>query len=189
MSNPIPTAEQILTSLREAGVPQRVIAEKLAIPQSAVSNLYNGSRVLKLHEANVLLALLPRRPGPREIPLIGMSGAGRWLEAIEHARDTILLPGGIDERGTFAVEVVGDSMNLAGLPEGSTAVIDPEDRRLFNGKSYLLLNGEGEATIKRYRTEPSRFEPVSDNPEYQPFEVGEFDFSIIGRVTMGVQKF
>ncbi len=188
MSDPIPTAEQILRSLREAGVPQRVIAEKLAIPQSAVSNLYNGSRVLKLHEANVLLSLLPPRPGVREIPLIGMSGAGRWLEAIEEAREKIQVPGGLDERGAFAVTVVGDSMNLL-LPEGSHAIVDPEDRRLFNGKLYLLRNADGEATIKRYRSDPARFEPASDNPDYMPFEIGDFDFTIIGRVTSGLQKF
>jgi SOS-response transcriptional repressor LexA len=79
-------------------------------------------------------------------------------------------------------------MNLL-LPEGSHAIVDPEDRRLFNGKLYLLRNAEGEATIKRYRTDPARFEPVSDNPDYLPFEIGQLDFSIIGRVTSGLQKF
>ncbi|MFS0737536.1 S24 family peptidase [Sphingomonas sp. 1P06PA] len=186
--DPIPTAEKILLQLKNAGIPQRVIAQKLAIPPTAVSNLYTGQRHLKLHEANILLQMLPREPQPLKIPLIGMAGAGRWLEAIEESRETITIPAEVNAKGRFAVEIVGDSMNLV-LPEGSWAVIDPDDRRLYVGKLYLLRNADGEATIKRYREGPARFEPASDNPEYVPFELGELDFSVIGRVTYAIQQF
>jgi SOS-response transcriptional repressor LexA len=187
-NDPIPTAEAIIKSLVEAGIPQSVVAKKLAIAPSAVSMLFKGLRGLKLSEANILLSLIPNRRQVRSLPLIALAGAGRWVEAIEEASRTVTIPPEIDAGGDFAVEVVGDSMNLL-MAEGSFAIVDPKDTRLFAGKLYLLINGEGEGTIKRYRTEPSRFEPVSDNPEYQPFEVGSFDFKVVGRVTAAMQTF
>lgn len=186
--NAIPTAEAILNSLRDANIPNAVIARKLALAPSAVTNLFAGTRTLKLHEANILLSLLPTAPKPAQIPVIGMAGAGRWLEAIQEARTTLALPAEANVRGKFGVDVVGDSMNQL-LPEGSVAIIDPDDTALFSGKIYLLLNGDGEATIKRYRVDPARFEPVSDNDEYVPFEIGTTDFRVVGRVTFGIQRF
>ncbi len=184
----IRTAEQIIQALRDHGVPQRVIASKLAISQSAVSDLLNGKRMMKLSEAIAILDLLPREPAPREVPVIGMAGAGNWIEAIEHASSHLTVPGQMGEAGAFAVEVSGESMNLL-LPAGSLALIDPNDRSLFNSRVYLLRNGDGEATIKRYRTDPSRFEPVSDDPSFKPFEVGSWSFEVIGRVVSGHTRF
>lgn len=179
----------LLKALKDAGVPQRAVATKLAIAPSAVSMLFKGERALKHDEAiqlQELLGLNDERSSGRHIPVIGMTGAGKWLEAIEVARKAIWVPAGTE--GTFAVEVVGDSMNIL-LPEGSIAIIDPEQTEVYGGKLYLLRNAEGEATIKRYRTDPSRFEPVSDNPEYVPFSIGSTDFRVIGRVTGGMTTF
>jgi SOS-response transcriptional repressor LexA len=187
MSN-IQTAEQLIQALRDNGVPQRVIAQKLLLSQSAVSDLMNGKRQLKWNEAQAILSLLPKRPEPREVPVIGMAGAGNWVEAIENAASTLTVPGEFGDAGTFAVEVSGQSMNLL-LKEGALALIDPEDRSLYNGRIYLLRNDEGEATIKRYRTDPSRFEPVSDDPTFVPFETGHTRFDVVGRVLSGHVKF
>lgn len=189
MRNPLLlNSDRILELLKEAGVSQARIATTLGIPASAVSNLYKGTRRMKLIEANVLMELIPAQPSLCEIPVIGLAGAGKWVEAIEQSIQIIPIPGGFNTKGRFAVEVAGDSMNLV-LSEGSFAIIDPDDTRLFSGKIYLLLNAEGEATIKRYKSDPARFEPASDNPEYVPFELGSSDFSVIGRVTAGMQKF
>lgn len=183
------SAMAILAALEEAGVPKGVIAKKLVVAPSAVTALYSGKRQLKHDEALRLMDLLPRRPGGREVPVIGMAGAGNWLEAIEEARDKVWIPdraGG--DRGRFAVEVSGQSMNLL-LAEGALAVIDPEDREVHVGKLYLLRNADGEATIKRYRADPARFEPVSSDPSFVPFNIGELDFRVIGRVVASVQAF
>jgi len=189
MSNdPIPSAEQILFRLREAGVPQAVIAQKLAIPQSAVSNLFAGKRHLKLAEANILMSLLPAARRPLRVPVIGMAGAGNWLEAIEHATETLDFPPEAEATGSFAVQVVGQSMNML-LPEGSFALVDPTETSLYSGRIYLLRNGDGEATIKRYRTDPARFEPVSTDPSFTAFEIGSTDFAVIGRITGALTKF
>ncbi|EJU14955.1 Phage repressor protein [Sphingomonas sp. LH128] len=178
----------LLEAVKEAGIPQRVIASKMNLPPSAVSNLFKGERSLKFNEAVILQELLgvANNARGRELPLIGMAGAGNWLEAIEVTRRQVWMPS--EAEGQFALDVVGDSMNLV-LPEGSTAIIDTEQTELYVGKLYVLLNPDGEATIKRYRSDPARFEPVSDNPEHSPFSVGSGDFRVIGRVTAGLQMF
>lgn len=186
---------KMIAALKKAGITQREVAERLGISPSAVSNLMSGSRGLKHSEAIKLLEMLEvagwsdgtsSSSGGREVPLIGMAGAGRWVEAVELAKEHVWIPPRAE--GKFALEVVGDSMNLL-LPEGSIAIIDPDQTDLYAGKLYLLRNVEGEATIKRYRSDPARFEPVSDNASYVSFAVGSTDFRVLGRVTAGMQIF
>jgi repressor LexA len=181
------TSARLIQALKDAHVPQRAVADKLSLAPSAVSMLFQGRRELKHDEALKLQELLDVDPSVIEIPLIGMAGAGNWVEAIEVARRTVWVPAA--SAGKFAIEIVGDSMNLAGLPEGATAIVDPEDTDLHVGKIYLLLNGDGEATVKRFRHDPARFEPVSSNPKHAPFSVGSSDFRVIGRISGAVQLF
>lgn len=179
--------DALLKALVEAKIPRTVIARTLVIAPSAVTALFSGGRQLKYEEAIKLRALLGQTGGGvRELPLIGMAGAGNWLEALEDADRKIFVPE--SAVGKFAVEVVGDSMNLL-IPEGSSAIIDPDSTSLFDGKIYLLQNEYGEGTIKRYRTDPARFEPVSSNPAHMAFELGKSDLRIIGRVTSSLNNF
>ena len=181
------STEDILQELKDMGVKGKEIAALLGIPPSAVTNLYKGTRRLKHEEAMKLINLISGAT-VKELPVIGMAGAGAWLEAIEDSTTSITVPVDMYTGGTFCVEVSGDSMNIV-LPEGSFAIIDPTDIELYNGKLYLLRNHEGEATIKSYRTDPARFEPMSDNPEYVPFLLGSTDLQVIGRVTGSLVKF
>lgn len=180
---------QLLQSLKRSGIRGKQIAEQLGIPESAVSNLYNGRRRLTHDEALKLMQWSRFTPS-KKIPLIGMAGAGAWVEAIEDTRETLDLPmpqySDID--GVFAVEVAGDSMDIV-LPEGSYAIIDPQQTDLFDRQLFLLRNAEGEATIKQYRGDPARFEPLSTNSAYVPFSIGATDFKVIGRVTGSMRKF
>lgn len=178
----------LLDRLADAGVPRVAMAKKIVVAPSAVTELYSGKRQLKYDEAMKLIELAPAVAQGRALPVIGMAGAGNWLEAIEHARETVWVPQQAGDAGKFAVEVFGQSMNRV-LPEGSIAIIDPQDRDLFVGKIYLLRNSDGEATIKRYRADPARFEPVSDDASFEPFSIGSVDFQVIGRVTYGMQQF
>lgn len=187
MAKETPTKE-LLSRLEEAGVPKGVIAKRLALSASAVSDLYAGRRQLKYDEAAKLMTEFPGQSVAKNLPLIGMAGAGNWLEAIESTQQRIVVPKPLVEKAKFLVEVRGQSMNLM-LPDGSYAAVDPDDRDLYVGKLYLLMNADGEATIKRYRADPGRFEPVSDDPFFQPIRIGSMDFRVIGRVTAGMQKF
>lgn len=181
-------SDELLEQLEEAGVPKGVIAKTIAVAPSAVSALYAGIRQLKYDEAVKLLRLVPAAQSGLHLPVIGLAGAGQWLEAVEHAREHIWAPRQIMGDAKFAVEVVGQSMNLL-LPEGSLAIVDPDETEVLVGKIYLLRNAEGEATIKRFRQDPARFEPVSDDPTFEPFLIGQFDFRVIGRVTGSMRRF
>ncbi|NML88735.1 hypothetical protein HHL26_06595 [Sphingobium sp. TB-6] len=181
------TTEELLAELKRLGVKGKEIAVVLGIAPSAVTGLYRGTRQLKLDEARKLMQWISGE-NTREIPLIGMAGAGRWVEAVELTDTRLEIPKVIDAPGTFAVTVAGDSMNLV-LPEGAFAIVDVKQNELFSGNIYLLKNEENEATIKVYRNDPARFEPQSTNPEHEPIILGNRNYQVIGRVTGALQKF
>lgn len=176
--------------MREAMAAKRVSQADIAqiaglTSQSAVSNILKGKRRLKLEEADVIGRFLgihePQAPQIQFVPIIGMSAAGNWREAIELPGGRLPLPPDIAGPRSFAVEVRGDSMDRL-IPDGGYVVVDPDKGELFNGRSYLLQNEDGETTVKCYRSDPARFEPVSSNPVHQPILVGEQRFKVLGRV-------
>jgi repressor LexA len=115
------------------------------------------------------------------VPIIGISAAGNWREAILLPNEMLPMPPGRASKDAFAVEVRGDSMDKL-IPDGGFVVVDPAQTELFNGKSYLIQNDEGETTVKAYRSDPARFEPMSSNPEHQAIIVGETRFTVVGRI-------
>lgn len=88
---------------------------------------------------------------------------------------------GLDPRGKWiALRVDGDSMDRIS-PPGSVIFVNLADRRLVPNACYIIVNGDSEATYKRFRANPPRFEPVSTNPAHEPiFPDGEP--AVIGRV-------
>lgn len=82
----------------------------------------------------------------------------------------------------YALEVNGDSMDYIS-PPGSIIIVNRRDRELVNGASYVIQNEGGEATYKRFRTNPHRFEPYSHNPAHETIFVSEDKLiSVFGRV-------
>jgi len=120
-----------------------------------------------------------------QIPVIGMVSAGNWREAIQETTDYITAP--VSAQRAFGLVVEGDSMDKI-TPEGSTVLIDPDDCDLRDGDYYVVLNGDGEATFKRFRAEPARLEPCSNNPAHSVIMLGNKPFTITGRVVGVYQK-
>lgn len=79
----------------------------------------------------------------------------------------------------IALRVHGESMNRL-AQEGSTIIVDYEDRDLVSGKLYVFKTADGEAAFKRYRSNPVRFEPVSTEEHDTIFPSG--DWFVVGRV-------
>lgn len=170
--------------MREVGVKQADVARQLNLPsQSAVSNLFSGKRKLLASEKIELERYLQieGESNVQMVPIIGFTQAGQWREAISMPLGHMPLLSGIAGRKAFAVEVKGDSMNLL-VREGGYAVVDPDERHLYNGSVYLLENSDYETTMKEYRTNPARFCPMSSNPEHQEFPVGDLHFKVIGKI-------
>lgn len=108
---------------------------------------------------------------PRLIPKIS------WVSAGSFATTETILPTddfptievtGLDEDDDYAaLDVDGDSMDRIS-PPGSVIILSLRRKRLITNGCYVIQDGEGGATYKRYRQSPDRFEPVSTNPIHEP---------------------
>lgn len=82
-----------------------------------------------------------------------------------------------------AFRVEGESMDRIS-PPGSIIFVDRADKRLVNGGFYVIDDGTGQSTYKRFVARPRmRFEPVSKNKALEPFEPDN-EPTIIGRVKL-----
>ncbi len=125
--------------------------------------------------------------GPLGAPLISWVSAGDLKTP-----GVVLEPGdakmayihGLDPEGDWiALEVEGDSMDRISPPE-SIIFVNRKDRRLVANACYVIADAEGgQASYKRFRPNPDRWEPVSTNPEHEPVFVKKGrEPVIIGRV-------
>lgn len=169
---------------------QRITQAQLAnaaglTAQSAVAKIFTGERQVKVEEAARIYALLKLIPGGAEpvktVPIIGLTSAGNWREAMAVPIGSMSIPRAIGSDQAFAIEVKGDSMDLL-IDDGGYVLIDPTQTQLYDGKIYLIENSEYETTVKRYRGNPARFCPMSTNPEHTEFELGKGHYRVIGRV-------
>jgi SOS-response transcriptional repressor LexA len=198
-------------TMKARSVSQARLADVLGFAsQSAVSALLAGKRRVTVDEAAAIYALLgldeagqaapvpivpaepasarlrdggagDRLPDYGVVPVIGIAGAGRWREAIEIPLGHMPVPGKLSGPGVFGIEVSGDSMDLL-IEDGGLILVDAGQKELAPGGVYLITNSRSEATVKRYRRDPSRFEPCSSNPAHHPFLISEDDFSVLGKV-------
>lgn len=181
--------EELIRRLDAKEFTAKSIADLLGVAPPRIRELRLRSRRVQQDEMVILASFFGMGEPEREhdnssivsVPVIGMAAAGAWREAITFPSYVVQMIRRPDCNQAFAVEVHGDSMNVL-LPERSWAVIDPDQKRLLERKVYLISNGNGEATIKRFRDNPARFEPASSNPEHQPIYVGEHEITVIGRV-------
>lgn len=171
--------------MKKQKVSQVTLSEVLGIPQSGVSDLLRGDRGVKVQEADTIYRYLGLSfmdgVSVVTVPVIGLAAAGHWREAIEDPITRITMPKGLAGAKAFGIQIAGDSMNKL-IEDGGWVVVDPDDRELVNEKVYLLRNEDFEVTVKQYRTNPPRFEPVSTNEEHKAFLVSEHDVVVVGRV-------
>lgn len=163
---------------------QADLALVTGLNQSAISNILNGSRRVKVEEAELIYSYLgiSRSPDVQMVPIIGLTSAGNWREAIlAPGSGTMPVPARVAGNKAFAVEVKGDSMDKI-IPDGGYAIVDPDQSQLYNDKVYLIENADHDAQVKLYRSNPARFEPASSNHLHQILYVGEDSVRVIGRV-------
>lgn len=122
-----------------------------------------------------------------DVPLISWVEAGALREtvdpyeigdaeeyvAVTHKRSTLI-----------ALRVHGNSMNRI-ASEGCIIIVDYDDQMLVSGQFYVIKL-DGEATFKRYRSDPARLEPDSSESFDTVFVNGEIE--VVGRVIQVVNK-
>lgn len=122
-----------------------------------------------------------------DVPLISWVQAGALTETsdpyvVGDAEDLIPVTHG--RRTLIALRVMGSSMNRV-APEGSLIIVDYGDKTLVSGQYYVLKH-EGDATFKRYRSNPDRLEPDSTESFETVFISREIE--VVGRVIQVVNR-
>lgn len=181
--------ELVRATMKERGVSQTALAKLMGLTsQSAFSNILKGKRRVTAQEAKIAYDFLGLAVAPtvREVPIIGITAAGNWREAVQVPLGRLPIPIAAAGEEAFALEISGDSMDKV-IADGSHIVIDPRSKELRDSKLYLIQNTDGEATVKCYYRSPPRFEPLSHNPAHKGWLVSEHDFAVLGRVVLKVE--
>lgn len=185
-----PPSNKVRALRKERGLTMEQLGEKVGVHFTTIAKIERSQRGLsgellaKIAEAldvdpQELVDEVPMTVAVRMVPMVGKIAAGNWREAIQDPDGYIPVPvrGGF----CFALRPDGDSMDLV-VGRDAYVIVDPEQLDLHDGRLYAVMNGSGETTFKRYRSDPPRLEPVSSNPVHKPIALGREPFTVIGRV-------
>jgi SOS-response transcriptional repressor LexA len=181
-----------LENIERAAVQQASLAEKLKAQRHEAELLAARrvaearARVARAQEPLVHYRATPEElaqlPHHFQVPLLSWVSAGKmsFPDVSDEVIGTVQ-EGNLDPEGDWiALQVVGDSMDRISPPE-SIIFVDRSDKVLVPNACYVISNGDGEATYKRFRSNPMRFEPVSTNPSHEPIYPAREPL-IVGRV-------
>lgn len=123
------------------------------------------------------------------IPILGRVPAGEPLLADENIEGYLpidpLMYSLTSPDGLFFLRVQGESMNKV-VSNGSYVLIKKQDYAENGDVIIAIVNGDDEATLKRYKELENNFimlEPESTSSEFQPRIIGkDTNFKIIGKV-------
>lgn len=107
----------------------------------------------------------------RGLPLVGRVAAGSLTEANEQD-ERVDLANLWTRKGTFLLEVSGDSMIDAAITDGDLVVIEKR-QNASPGDIVVALNAEGEATLKYWYPEKTRIRLQPANKKLKPIYVKE----------------
>lgn len=182
---------EIRELMRAKGYDQSDLANLLGIDPSAVSKRLTGKRPFKHSEMVKTQAwLLGGAPAVelsgeavRMLPIIGQVAAGSWKEAIQQPSGHLPLAASTAPKNGVVLVVQGDSMDLE-IEDGGMVVVDPDDKALYPGHLFVILNEAGETTFKQFENDPARLVPRSTNKSHRPIQIGDGQaFTVMGRVT------
>ncbi|WP_337267424.1 XRE family transcriptional regulator [Oryzifoliimicrobium ureilyticus] len=192
-------AENLRRIRKISGLSQALLASKAGVSQQLISQLERGENN-KTTELPAIAAALgvavheidedftPGTTGmpTKVIPLISWVSAGAMMreDITDEAIGAIRISDLPDNGDWIALSVTGDSMDRISPPE-SVIVVDRTDKRLVSNACYVIADPDGNATYKRYRPSPMRFEPVSTNPAHEPI-IPDNEPLIIGRVRRSI---
>lgn len=190
----------------ELGLKQEELAKKLSVSPSAIGmyerDLREPNNELTLRIANFFNVSIDyllgksdaRMPDLKDklflIPIIGKVAAGKPILATENIEGYLpidpLMYNLTSAEGFFFLQIQGESMNKL-IKNGSYALIKKQDYAENGDVIVAIVNGDNEATVKRYKKLNDQFvmlEPVSEDSSFQPITIDlkNTAFSIIGKV-------
>ena len=124
------------------------------------------------------------------IPIVGKVAAGQPILVEENIEGYLpidpLMYHLTSPDGFFFLKIQGESMNKL-IKNGSYALIKKQDYAENGNVIVAIVNGDNEATVKRYKQLNEQFvmlEPVSEDSSFQPITIDlkNTKFSIIGKV-------
>lgn len=124
------------------------------------------------------------------IPIVGKVAAGKPILADENIEGYLpidpLMYHLTSPNGFFFLQIQGESMNKL-IKNGSYALIKKQDYAEDGDVIVAIVNGDNEATIKRYKKLNEQFvmlEPVSEDSSFEPITIDlkNTKFSIVGKV-------
>lgn len=182
--------EWIKTGLKQKGKTQSGLAAHLHIAHPQITQLLQGNRGLKVNEVPRIADYLGI-PSPfdniaaEEIPLLAWVSAGSLQrEDISDEQIGSIVIGNLPEGDWIALRVQGDSMDKVSPPD-SIILVDRADKNLVPNGCYVIADEDGNATYKRYRPNPDRFEPVSMNDSHVPI-IPDHMPPVVGRVRRSI---
>lgn len=186
--------ETIRARMRERGYKQVDLANLLDVLPTAISKAFAGRRQFTYPEMKKIEAWLGApatevHADARSLPIIGQVAAGQWMEAVQSPIGHLPMSPSSAPKRAFALEVTGDSMDLK-VRDGGTIIVDPDDKALFPGRYFVVINEAGETTFKQYLNDPARLVPCSTNKSHTEIKLGDGQaFTIIGRVVGAYEAF
>ncbi|ELG3573351.1 helix-turn-helix domain-containing protein [Salmonella enterica] len=194
-------ASRVKHRRQDLGLTQAEVAERAGIRQQSIDAIESGKtlkprNLLQLAEAlqcdpKWLLcggAIIPNIDlGAKRVPLISYVHAGAFATEDPIIQDEnfeyVLTTAPVSGRA-FALQIKGDSM-VPEFREGDIVIIDPEEYPT-PGEFVVAINGDQEATFKKYRPRSINsqgeedFELIPLNPDYPTICSWERPLRIIG---------
>ncbi|WP_296222131.1 LexA family transcriptional regulator [uncultured Sphingomonas sp.] len=187
------TPDEIKAELDRRGMTQRDLADAIGLNENYLSKSLSGQRNFKVSEMDAIKRELAPEPQPadhlpiRSIPLLGRVPAGRFQPQEQQGGRRVIVSDPDVPPRAYALIVTGDSMDLL-VSDGSTIVVDPDDKRLWPGFRYVVRTEDGETTFKEYQEGPARLVPCSSNPQNREIELGAEPVVIEGRVILYLMR-
>lgn len=162
-------------------------AERMGISRGQFIKLERGERQL----TSRTIALAAKAFGVAEteiiaqaVPVVSWISAGRLAHGgpvTEEDEVRTIAVNDLPQGDWIALVVEGDSMDRV-APEGSIIIVNRDDRALVHDRFYVFTRDDGEATFKRYRSDPPRLQPYSTNPDHETVHIRDDGTHVIGRV-------
>ena len=175
--------------LEQPGWTQVRVSEQLGVAQSSVNRWRQRQSEPRGHYRDAVADIyqsmfgdpLRAADGVQQVPLLSWISAGA-LSTDEVAQEAIgtVLVADLPPGDWLALEVQGTSMDRIS-PPGSRIFVNRKDKKLVTNACYVIDDGEGHATYKRFRPNPTRFEPVSTDPTHETL-FPDNEPTIVGRV-------